>query len=223
MHDTPAVVDLSDPVYAGIVVMRPHAGEERGVLLLNVAETQARIRFLPGFRSASFLVDSQGAIVAEYLQWRSAEHVGAAFKKPEFFEHLAIVEKMAAHPTVAFGAPAAVLTDQGETRFALEHRRYALTVLQVQDGSFDRALRHTVDWARSLVGTSVAAAAVHGDDNSVQIGVLLAGGFDSAPPPELEEHGLSVVEHLGALHLYASVVPGENPEAALHYSMILRG
>lgn len=73
-----AVEVTLEPAHVGMILMRPYPGEERGLLLLNVAETEARIRFLFGFMWVSFFVDRQSGIVAEYLRWRSAEDVGNA-------------------------------------------------------------------------------------------------------------------------------------------------
>ncbi len=212
-------VDLSSLAHTGMVVMRPHAGEERALLLLNVAETQARIRHLDGFVSASFLSDRDGQVLVEFLQWRSARHVDAAFAEPAFREHLPVVTKMAPHPTIAFGAAAAVLTGEGQTHFALDHRRYAATVLRVEGADFDGGLRKVVDWAQLLVGKIVDGAVVFADRGSSQIGVLMAGGFIELPVADLQEQGVAVVEHLGALALYASIGAASSAEQPLEYVM----
>lgn len=212
-------VDLSGRAHTGIVVMRPHAGEERGLLLLNVAETQARIRHLPGFLSATFLSDHGGRVLVEFLEWRSAKHVEVAFREPAFHEHLPIVTTMAPHPVIAFGAPAAILTARGEPCFALNHRRYAATVFRVESADFDGASKRVVNWVRSLVGGIADAAIVLTDRGSSVIGALLAGDFVELPVPDLREHEIEVVEHLDALYLYTSICAAVENELSLDYVM----
>lgn len=208
-----------EPIYTGIVVMRPHANEQRGLLLLNVAETEGRIRFLPGFLSASFLVDPRG-VVAEYLRWRSAADVGAAFKQPAFFEHLPVLEPMSEHPTVVFGSPAAVLTSGGESAFTLSHENYAMTVLRCKPAEIEAASAGTAAWCRNLIGRGdVDAVALHIDREGGQLAVLAAGGFDTLEPPEI---GVTVREHLATLRLYGSVTASDDPGRALRYSMVVQ-
>ena len=211
-------VDLSGRAHTGIVAMRPHAGDERGLLLLNVAETQARIRHLSGFLSASFFSDRDGRVLVEFLQWRSADHVEAAFREPAFHEHLPVVTTMAPHPVIAFGPPAAVLTSRGEPRFALDHPRYAATVFRVEDADFDGALKQVVNWARSLLAGAVDAAVILGDRDSSLIGGFLAGDFVELPMPDPGER-IVVVEHVGALDLYASICASAKDERPLDYVM----
>ncbi len=219
MCKTAVTVDLSGRAHIGIVIMRPREGEERATLLLNVAETQARIRHLHGFLSASFLSDRDGRVLVEFLQWRSAEHVEAAFREPAFHEHLPVVTAMAPNPVIAFGAPAAVLTSRGKPCFTLDHERYAATVLRVEGPGLDGALRGVVGWARSLVGGEVDAAVIAADRKGLLIAVLLAGSFSALPPPDLSALGIAVVEHLGALDLYDSIVTAGTEEEALRYTM----
>ena len=211
-------VDLSGRAHTGIVIMRPRDGEERATLLLNVAETQARIRHLRGFLSASFLSDRDGVVLVEFLQWQSAEHVEAAFREPAFHEHLPVVTAMAPNPTIAFGAPASVLTSRGKPYFTLDHERYAVIVLRVGPG-LDVALRGVIEWARSIVGEEVDAAVITADRKSLLIGVLLAGSFSALPRPDLSSQGIAVVEHLGALDLYDSIATARKEEEALRYTM----
>ncbi len=212
-----------EPIYAGIVVMRPHASEERGLLLLNVSETEARIKYLPGFLSASFFVDPTG-VVAEYLRWRSADDIGAALKQPAFFEHLQVLEPMSAHPTVVFGPPAAVLTSSGKTAFTLSHNSYAMTVLRCKPAELEAASADTVAWCRNLIGRGdVDAVTLHIDREGGQLAVLAAGRFAALAPLEIGEGSVTLVEHLGTLRLYSSVTAkGNNPGRGLRYSMVLQ-
>lgn len=218
-----AVEITLEPAHVGMILMRPYPGEERGLLLLNVAETEARIRFLSGFVSVSFFVDRQSGIVAEYLRWRSADDVGHAFRQPAFFEHLPVLETMSEHPTIVFGPPAAVMTRGGETAFTLGHDSYAMTVLRCEPAGLEAARVATAGWCHALVQRDdVDAVAIHVDQEGGQIAVLVAGRFAALAPPDTLQGSADVVEHLGAIQLYGSVTASANPAQAIRYSMVVQ-
>ena len=219
MHDAPLHIDLREPAHVGIVIMRPHPGRQRGVLLLNVAETEARIRFLPGYLSVSFFVDREGKAVAEYVRWRSAKHLAAAFAQPAFHEHLPVVATMEEHPTIAFGTPAEILTAGGRTEFELTADNYAMSIIQCAPQALGETQASLTQWYRGLVGENIDAVAIHVDTEKAQIAVLVAGSLADVPAPQLQSSKASVIAHIGALRLYSSVTAGSDPALALRYAM----
>lgn len=219
MHDAPLRIGLAQPAYVGIVIMRPRGEEQRGVLLLNVAETEARIKFLPGYLSVSFFTDREGGIVAEYVRWESEKDAGAAFARPEFFEHLPIVHDMTDHSTVAFGTPVAIQSADASSEFDFGADNYAMTILRCDVEAVEATRVALTQWYGALLGEKIRAIAIHVDAKAAQFGVLVAGSLADIPAPGLDTPGTVIVEHIGALRLYTSVTAGGDPAQALHYSM----
>lgn len=218
MADIFAQVSLAQPTHAGVVIMRPHQGNHRGALLLNIAETEARIRYLPGYVSASFFVDADGSVLAEYVRWQSAEHLAAAFARPEFQEHLPVVEAMAPHPALAFGAPWAILDAHGRHAFDFAQGPCAMSILEAGTVSLDSAAAALADRYRGMLGHAVETVVLHKDAKEGRIALIATGRHGDVPePPQIA--GVAVVDHTGPLTHYSTVLAGRDPALALRYRM----
>lgn len=90
-RDEPVVVSESAAQAVGIIVMRVPPARLRAVGLLNHLETEARIRYIEGFRGASFSYGTDGGTIFEYVQWDGISRVGALLGEPMFTEHLAVM------------------------------------------------------------------------------------------------------------------------------------
>ncbi|WP_181125645.1 hypothetical protein [Rathayibacter sp. AY1B7] len=85
-----------DPVRAAptaaheIIRLAPVAGKQAWMAEYNESETRGHIRTLEGFVSTSFFRDLRSDRIIEYVQWRSADDLTAAFGDERFAEHLSV-------------------------------------------------------------------------------------------------------------------------------------
>ena len=85
-----------DPVRAAptaaheIIRLAPVAGKQAWMAEYNESETRDHIRNLDGFVSTSFLRDLRSDRIIEYVQWRSADDLTAAFGDERFAEHMSV-------------------------------------------------------------------------------------------------------------------------------------
>jgi hypothetical protein len=211
---------MSDPGHSGLIVMRPFEGYHRGCLLMNISETESRIKFMPGYLLAAFFVDPRRRVVAEYVRWLSPAHLGAAFESPEFAEHLPIAEKMSPHPAVAFGSPDELVSASAEIGFSFADSTYGMTIVSCAPAAAASTRATLKQWCEDLIGHGLDAALIHTDDGNGRIALLLCGNVDEFPQPPIDTEGTRIVEHLGILALYTAVLPGADPALEFQYSMV---
>jgi hypothetical protein len=94
MFSDQARISVIDPLHTLLIIIHVSPKDGRGVLLLNTSETEARVKHLEGFVSVSFFINKSLDTIGEYVQWRTPGHIAAAFKRPEFHEHLPVVESL---------------------------------------------------------------------------------------------------------------------------------
>ena len=85
-----------------VIRMRPVSGKQRWVGEYNESETRDYIRHLEGFVSASFFRDLHTDRILEYVQWRSAADLTAAFGDARFAEHMSVNSHYSAGEAVLF-------------------------------------------------------------------------------------------------------------------------
>lgn len=211
-------ISLSDHVYSGFIVMRSKERRQRGVLLLNVFETEARIKFLPGYVSASFFTGPEG-IVAEYVQWTSLDALAAAFKRPEFSEHLPINSDMTTRQALMFGAPMEIVHSNGSAELDFSAPSYAIVMFQGDTASME-SLSHGVGaWIHSDLGQDITGAAILVDRKTNQVGVLFLGSFQATPVPPNQLRS-QVIEQAGPLQLHSTIRTPSGPgEAPIAYAL----
>jgi hypothetical protein len=95
MFNDQTLISQSDALHTLIILLHGKAIYGRGLVLLNASETEARIKHLDGFVSVSFFLSGTHETIGEYVQWRSPAHLANAFRRPEFFEHLRVLEGLA--------------------------------------------------------------------------------------------------------------------------------
>lgn len=216
---TPTISCAADGPYTGMIVIRPHAARGRGVLLLNVADTENRIRYLDGFISASFFCDPDCAVVAEYVQWRTSACLDAAFRCPDFNEHLPIVALMAPHPEVCFYKVVHIAAPEPDA-VAVDGPLVAMAIFTLADGAVG-GRSALIDHIDRGVGSSdqISSAVLHFDPESGKYALLFqlrSGDFDAAGwLPQFT----TLVEHSGVLEVYASVLASEERAGRLRYSL----
>ncbi|NQX17284.1 hypothetical protein [Rathayibacter sp. VKM Ac-2857] len=91
--DDPTPVDPvrseSTPAHE-IIRLAPVRGKQAWMAEYNESETRDHIRNLDGFVSTSFLRDLRSDRIIEYVQWRSADDLTAAFGDERFTEHMSV-------------------------------------------------------------------------------------------------------------------------------------
>lgn len=95
MFDDCARVSAEDSFHTLLILIHTKPIHGRGLLLLNASETEARIKYLDGFVGLSFFVNNSHDTIVEFVQWQTAVHLEAAFRRPQFNEHLPVVESLA--------------------------------------------------------------------------------------------------------------------------------
>jgi len=79
----------SEPAHE-IITMTPVSGKQEWIGEYNESETRDHIRHLDGFVSTSFFRDLRSDRIIEYVQWRSADDLTAAFDDERFAEHMSV-------------------------------------------------------------------------------------------------------------------------------------
>jgi hypothetical protein len=73
-----------------IITLTPVSGKQGWIAEYNESETRDHIRSLEGFLSTSFFHDLRSDRIVEYVQWRSADDLTAAFGDARFAEHMSV-------------------------------------------------------------------------------------------------------------------------------------
>ena len=210
---------LSTDAYCGLIAIRPFSGRELGTKLLNLSETEARIKYLPGFLSATFLTGSTG-VCAEVVQWQTGHDLARAFATPEFSEHLPVTESFVPHPRMAFGNPSPIFTADGQAEMELSAMDYAITLFKSEPGGIKRLHGRVSNWVASLIGATFTGAAIHADTRQSHLGVLFQGRF-SEPPVAPTDLAPYLLEQMGPLQFYASVISPPEDTRPMSYRMTM--
>ncbi|KQQ01279.1 hypothetical protein ASG06_12350 [Rathayibacter sp. Leaf185] len=73
-----------------IITLAPVSGKQRWIAEYNESETRDHIRNLDGFVSTTIFRDLRSDRIIEYVQWRSADDLTAAFGDERFAEHMSV-------------------------------------------------------------------------------------------------------------------------------------
>jgi hypothetical protein len=185
MLNDQARISVADSFHTVLVIVRGDAIHGRGLLLLNASETEARIKHLDGFVSVTLFASESCDTIGEYVQWRTPAHLGAAFRRPEFHEHLPVVESLAS-AEVGFYSVERVIT--GSDDALIIGPSFAgtvdLQVLSVPKESIEAVIARMVIWAEALRkrSNSLRAIVVHADRVNAKAALLMhhaAAGTES--------------------------------------------
>lgn len=86
-----------------IIRMTPVNGKQGWVGEYNESETRDHISHLKGFVSASFFRGLRSDRIVEYVQWRSAADLTAAFNDARFAEHMSVNSHYSEGEAILFG------------------------------------------------------------------------------------------------------------------------
>jgi hypothetical protein len=171
-----ARISVADSFHTGLVIVRGEAIHGRGLLLLNASETEARVKHLDGFVSVTFFASESCDTIGEYVQWRTPAHLAAAFRRPEFHEHLPVVASLA-KAEVGFYCVERVVT--GSDDALIIGPSFAgtvdLQVLQVPKENLEAAVARLASWAEAVrkSSNSLRAVVVHADRANAKAALLM--------------------------------------------------
>jgi hypothetical protein len=169
-----SVIFKSNPVHTLIIVMHGKAIHGRGVLLLNVSETESRIKHLEGFVSVSFFVNETGETIGEYVQWRTPEHLAAAFRRPAFFEHIRVLQGLVSAEVGGYEVER--LVAQEEVIIGPTFRGVVdMQILRLPKENGERAINRVEEWAESAPGRSrsLRTVVVHVDRQNAKVALFI--------------------------------------------------
>ncbi|GGF43360.1 hypothetical protein [Williamsia phyllosphaerae] len=86
-----------------IIRMTPVSGKQGWIGEYNESETRDHIKHLEGFVSTSFFRDLRSDRIVEYVQWRSAANLTAAFDDARFAEHMSVNSHYSEGEALLFG------------------------------------------------------------------------------------------------------------------------
>jgi len=153
MFNDMTLISKSDALHTLIILIHGKAIHGRGIVLLNASETEARIKHLDGFVSVSFFLSENHETIGEYVQWRSPAHLANAFRRPEFFEHLRVVEGLAS-AEVGFYSVERIIAQEAVTIGPSFTGLVDLQVLKLPKENVDAALAGIGLWAEAMRGIS---------------------------------------------------------------------
>jgi hypothetical protein len=174
MFDDKTLISQSDSLHTLIILIHGRAVHGRGILLLNASETEARIKHLDGFVSVSFFLSENRETIGEYVQWRSPAHLASAFRRPEFSEHLRVLEGLAS-AEVGFYAVERIIAHGDVTIGPLFSGTVDLQVLKLPNESVDAAIARIGLWAEMMHGRSksLRAIVIHADRANAKAGLFI--------------------------------------------------
>jgi hypothetical protein len=217
-----ARICVADSLHTLVIVMHAPADRGRGVLLLNVSETEARVKYLDGFVSVSFFINESQDTLVEYVQWRTAAHLAAAFRRPEFNEHLPVVAQIS-HAEVGFYGVEHVLPAVG----APMHIGPAFCntadfqVLKLPSEHMDAALSRLVSWAeRATAGsTSPHSIVIHVDRANAKVALIMRHDPAHANSVWYSDPEVADIERTPGLTRYTTVSAPEGQGGPMRYVM----
>jgi len=218
-----ARISVADSFHTVLVIVRGEAIHGRGLLLLNASETEARIKHLDGFVAVTFFSNESCDTIGEYVQWRTPAHLGAAFRRPEFHEHLPVVESLAS-AEVGFYSVERVITG-GDDDALIIGPSFAgtvdLQVLNIPQGSIAAVIARMVTWAEAVKksSNSLRAVVVHADRANAKAALLMHHAATGVESVWYSDPETSQIDRSERMIRYTTVsAPGAN-ERPLRYVM----
>jgi hypothetical protein len=222
MLNDQARISVADSFHTVLVIARAEAIHGRGILLLNASETEARIKHLDGFVSVTFFSSASCDTIGEYVQWRSPAHLGAAFRRPEFHEHLPVVESLAS-AEVGFYSVERVIT--GSEDALVIGPSFAgtvdLQVMKLPKENLEAAIARMVIWAEAAKksSNSLRAIVVHADRVNAKAALLMHHATAGAESVWYSDPETSQIDRSERMIRYTTVsAPGAN-DRPLRYVM----
>jgi len=211
-------ISKSDALHTLIILIHGKAIHGRGIVLLNASETEARIKHLDGFVSVSFFLSENHETIGEYVQWRSPAHLANAFRRPEFFEHLRVVEGLAS-AEVGFYAVERIIAQADVIIGPLFSGIVDIQVLKLPNENVDEAIARIGVWAGMMQGrsTSLRAVVVHADRANSKAALFIHHDGAAIEPVWYTDTKMPEIDRGERLTRYTTVSAPQATESPMQY------
>ena len=174
MFNDQTLISKSHALHTLMILLHGKAIHGRGLVLLNASETEARIKHLDGFVSVSFFLSEDHETIGEYVQWRSPAHLANAFRRPEFFEHLRVLEGLAS-AEVGFYSVERIIAQEDVIIGPLFSGIVDLQVLKLPGENVDTAITRIGQWGEMAQNESrsLRAIVVHADRTNGKVALFI--------------------------------------------------
>ena len=218
MFDDQTLISQSDALHTLIILLHGKAIHGRGIVLLNASETEARIKHLEGFVSVSFFLSKDHETTGEYVQWRSPAHLANAFRRPEFFEHLRVLEGLAA-AEVGFYSVERIIAEEDVIIGPLFSGIVDLQVLKVAGENIDAAIARTGQWGE-MAGNesrSLRAVVVHADRTNGKVALFIHHDGEEIEPVRYADTEMPEIDRAARMTRYTTVSAPPASERPMRY------
>jgi hypothetical protein len=226
MFSDQARISVADSLHTLLIILHGKPAHGLGILLLNASETEARVKHLDGFVSVSFFLSESRETIAEYVQWLTPGHLAAAFRRPEFHEHLPVVESLASAEVGFYSVERIISSNRDPVIIGPSFSGTVdLQILKLPSGDMDAVLSRIVLWAETMrrSSKSLRAAVVHADRTDNKAALLMH--HDAAEIESLwyADAEVSEIDRGQRLMRYTTVsTPGAN-DRPMRYVMLSTG
>ena len=218
MFNDQTLISQSNALHTLIILLHGKAIHGRGIVLLNASETEARIKHLEGFVSVSFFLSKDHETIGEYVQWRSPAHLANAFRRPEFFEHLRVLEGLAA-AEVGFYSVERIIAQEDVIIGPLFSGIVDLQVLKLPSESGDAAIARIGQWGEMAqnVSRSLRAVVVHADRTNGKVALFIHHDGEEIEPVWYADTEMPEIDRAARMTRYTTVSAPPASERPMRY------
>jgi hypothetical protein len=218
MFNDQTLISQSNALHTLIILLHGKAIHGRGLVLLNASETEARIKHLEGFVSVSFFLSGTYETIGEYVQWRSPADLANAFRRPEFFEHLRVLEGLVA-AEVGFYAVERIIAQEDVIIGPLFSGIVDLQVLKLPSESGDAAIARIGQWGEMAQkeSRSLRAVVVHADRTNGKIALFIHHDGEEIEPVWYADTAMPEIDRAARMTRYTTVSAPPASERPMRY------
>jgi len=218
MFDDQTLISQSEALHTLIILLHGKAIHGRGIVLLNASETEARIKHLDGFVSVSFFLSEDHETIGEYVQWRSPAHLANAFGRPEFFEHLRVIEGLAS-AEVGIYSVERIIAREDVTIGPLFSGIVDLQVLKLPDENADAAIARIGQWGEMAQNESrsLRAVVVHADRTNGKVALFIHHDGEEIEPVRYADTEMPEIDRAARMTRYTTVSAPPASERPMRY------
>lgn len=222
MFNDQANMRVEDSFHTLIILIHGEPIHGRGLLLLSASETEARIKYLDGFVSVSLFINKARDTIAEYVQWRTAAHLAAAFRRPEFNEHLPVIESLATAEVGFYALERVIASKNNGMSIGSAFAGIAdFQVFKVPIDAIDTLIARMVHWAESIKASSksLQAVAVHADRVHGKVACFIHHDPAATESVWYRDSEATEIDRASQMMRYTTVSAPRSASRPLRYSM----
>jgi hypothetical protein len=218
MFNDQTLISQSNALHTLIILLHCKAIHGHGLVLLNASETEARIKHLEGFVSVSFFLSGTHETIGEYVQWRSPAHLANAFRRPEFFEHLRVLEGLAS-AEVGFYSVERIIAREDVTIGPLFSGIVALQVLKLPGENADAGIARIGQWGEVVQNESrsLRAVVVHADRINGKVALFIHHDGVEIEPVWYADTAMPEIDRGERMTRYTTVSAPPSSERPMRY------